>query len=300
MIEKRNILRYVPIKVISFIGTGISDYADFIIVENREKVLRLFFEYLLKKNSLWDKIELAEIRENSPNMEIIRELLLKYNKTAKIFTSCRCPYVLVSKDWKGYYSSLSAKFRNDLRTQHNKLLKSEFSFSFCTEKEKLNEQLLSVLMEMHFTGIIAKNKKSKLQTKDGLEFVKSLLNKLEIQKMASLYIMRINNEIAAYGLGFRYGRKYYFWNMGKNNKYARLNPGKLLICRMIRDMFENINIDEFDFLRGEEDYKYRWTKLQRTNYQVNVINKSWYSRIVFKMDDLYHARIKHDVQQTRA
>lgn len=49
MIEKRRILRYLPIKVVSFIGTGITDYADFIIVKDREKILTLFFEYLLKK-----------------------------------------------------------------------------------------------------------------------------------------------------------------------------------------------------------------------------------------------------------
>lgn len=56
MIEEKKILRYVPIKVISFIGTGISDYADFIIVKEREKVITLFFEYLLKKKDYGIKL----------------------------------------------------------------------------------------------------------------------------------------------------------------------------------------------------------------------------------------------------
>mgnify|MGYP000498213716 CR=1 FL=1 len=33
MIGKRKILRYLPVREVSFIGTGISDYADFIIMD---------------------------------------------------------------------------------------------------------------------------------------------------------------------------------------------------------------------------------------------------------------------------
>ena len=40
MIEKRRILRYVPVKVLSFIGTGLSDHADFIIGRSREELLK--------------------------------------------------------------------------------------------------------------------------------------------------------------------------------------------------------------------------------------------------------------------
>jgi len=54
MIGKRKILRYLPVREVSFIGTGISDYADFIIMDEREMVLSLFIEYLWKKKYLWD------------------------------------------------------------------------------------------------------------------------------------------------------------------------------------------------------------------------------------------------------
>ncbi len=75
--------------MVSFIGTGISDYADFIIVQKREKVLALVLEYILKK-SLWDKIDLRGIQESSSNLEGIKKELRKLDYSLNITSTGNC------------------------------------------------------------------------------------------------------------------------------------------------------------------------------------------------------------------
>ena len=103
--------------------------------------------------------------------------------------------------------------------------------------------------------------------------------------------MYINDEIAAYVLGLQRCNSYYYWNIGKNSKYDSYSPGKLLLHNMLNRYLSNNSIDEFNFLRGEESYKYRWTKLKRKNYQVYFRSNSLYSRAVFNVYDSYHSMV---------
>lgn len=292
LIEKRKILKYFPIKVISFLGTGVSDYADFIITKERGKVLTLFLEYLKKIKSLWDLIDLREIREDSPNLVIIRKELERLNFTSNAFCIGKCPYIKVNSDWNSYYSSLSSNFRQDIRTQFNHLRKSCLAYSFSLEEKDIDDILLDSLIDMHLNGIANKNKTSFLEKEIGKNFLKEIVSKFEEQGWIDINLMLINDKIVAYALGFQYGNKYYYWNIGRDNNYSHFSPGKLLLQHMLKEKFSKNLVDEFDLLRGEENYKYRWTKSNRKNYQINILSKSLYSKSVFKANESVHSIIK--------
>lgn len=178
--------------------------------------------------------------------------------------------------------------------------KNGLAHSFSSKEKDVDCIFLNSLIEMHLNGIAGKNKISFLETENGRCFFKEIIREFEKQGWVNLNVMNINGEAAAYVLGFRYESKFYYWNTGKSNIYDNFAPGKLLLQHMLKEYFLNNNIDEFDLLRGAEAYKYRLTKLERKNYQITVINNSFYSRIVFKMHDLYHARIKEDAKYAKA
>ena len=284
MIEKKRILRYAPIKVISFIGTGVSDYADFIIVREREKVITLFFEYLKKKK--WDEIELREIRENSPNLVLIQKALERLNLLSRIYVVGKCLYVETKGDWDLYYSSFSSKHRNDIHRQINRLKKNGLKYSFSFKAKELDSyQLITSLINIHLDRIAKKNKKSFLGTEEGRNFYNKMIQEFGKCGWVNLDLMYIDDVIAAYVLGFQYGGKYYHWNVGTNNKYISYAPGKLLLRYMLEEYYSVNAIEEFDFIRGEEDYKYRWTKFARKNYKITILSNSLYSKMVFKTRD---------------
>lgn len=289
MIEKRRILRFAPLRVVSFIGTGVSDYADFIIEKKREEVLKIFFEYLKKSKRFWDEIELREIKEDSPNLDIISKGLDKWGLSGAIYESGKCPYIKIDGDWSGYLKSLSKNFKQDLRTQYNRIIKKGFTYSFSKKEMETEDSFFSSLINMHLKGIDNKNKISFLKDERGRNFLKQIVRESERKGWITINIMNINDEVAAYDLGFQYENMYYYWNLGRNNRYDIFSPGKLLLHHILEGYFSSGEIDEFDFLRGAEDYKYRWTELARTNYRVSVRSDSLYSRAVHKTSDLYHS-----------
>jgi len=270
-LEKSRILRYVPWRVVSFIGSGkISDYADFIIVRRREEVLKGFFEYLGEKRRLWDEIDLREIREDSPNLAVLRNDLDNWGVKVTIHELGKCPYIKLNGDWDGYFKSLSKNFRQDIRTQYNRMDKKGFTHSLLFKEEGIDDLFLSNLIDMHLKGTDRKNKVSFLASEIGRGFFNEIVQKFGMNGWLGLNTLNINDKVAAYILGFQYGKIYYDWNIGKGDKYDIFSPGKLLLHQILEGLFSNGRIDEFDFLRGEEDYKYRWAKVGRRNYRVSV------------------------------
>ena len=288
IIEKRRILRYAPLKVVSFIGTGVSDYADFIIVKKREEVLRGFFEYLGEKRRLWDEMDLREIREDSPNLELLREILNTKGFIADISETGKCPYVKIDGDWDGYFKSISKGIRKDIPNRFNRLRRLNIKWQVEIDILGNAKEYIDNLFDISISRVLSKNKKNVFHSKHNRMFIRTFIKNFADNKIIYLAIFRIDSNIAAYRLGFLYSGVFYAWSTSINNKYKKFSPGKLLSKEVFHNFF-NRNISEIDFLRGEENYKYEWTKFARRNYRVIVRSVSLHSRIVFKVQDIYRS-----------
>ena len=84
-----------------------------------------------------------------------------------------------------------------------------------------------------------------------------------------LSFLEIGHEKAASYLSFDDGKTLYLYNSGISLSYRELSPGWVLLAYVIQWAIENGRA-EFDFLRGEEDYKYRFGAVDRWVMQVQV------------------------------
>jgi CelD/BcsL family acetyltransferase involved in cellulose biosynthesis len=67
--------------------------------------------------------------------------------------------------------------------------------------------------------------------------------------------------------------------MAFDPNYSNLYPSKLLLYELVKYCHAN-NLKEFHFMRGETDYKSKWTKTHRINYRFTFQNrKSLYGKI---------------------
>jgi CelD/BcsL family acetyltransferase involved in cellulose biosynthesis len=82
----------------------------------------------------------------------------------------------------------------------------------------------------------------------------------------------------------QYNSKYLYYQAGLDPKWARFSPGTVLFSYCIRRAIEE-GMEEFDFLQGDESYKYSWTKTARTNLEIRIFNKSIKARIVHFMEN---------------
>jgi len=77
-----------------------------------------------------------------------------------------------------------------------------------------------------------------------------------------LAFLEVNGDKAAASLNFDYKNKLWGYNSGVGREHMELSPGWVLLAQVIQWCCEN-NRYEFDFMRGEEEYKYRFGGVNR-------------------------------------
>jgi CelD/BcsL family acetyltransferase involved in cellulose biosynthesis len=83
-------------------------------------------------------------------------------------------------------------------------------------------------------------------------------------------VLIMHGRIAAYELGFLYGGVRYGWIMGFDPEYHKLSLGKVLTYHWIEDAFRRKEIVEFNFMRGDSEYKRKFTDHYRSNHHFIV------------------------------
>ena len=79
---------------------------------------------------------------------------------------------------------------------------------------------------------------------------------------------------------YLYGKRSYNYNLAYDKKYSNLSPGTLLMSWALADSSSR-DIAEFDFTRGEDDWKTRFTGDFRMHERVRVFKDSLYSRVLY-------------------
>lgn len=67
----------------------------------------------------------------------------------------------------------------------------------------------------------------------------------------------VGADLAAYSIGLLDGRSWRLWDTRINPNYRSLAPGRVLITEVMERLQAEGCWDEFDYMRGEEDYKIR-------------------------------------------
>jgi CelD/BcsL family acetyltransferase involved in cellulose biosynthesis len=89
--------------------------------------------------------------------------------------------------------------------------------------------------------------------------------------------LRHEHRLMSYTLGFVHRGVYYHWNIGFDAAYEAIAPNKLHHQFLIEECFRRHYL-EFDFMRGEYEYKYKWTDAFRENYGIRFLRRYGWRR----------------------
>ncbi len=287
-IRKYRLDGLLPYNVLSFLGEGLSDYADFIVCDRREEVLKLFLQEVRRLRRHWHKLSLVNFPENSPNFQFCEARLRALLGKLEPFEEVPCPFVTLKGEWEDYYHTLSKSLRQDIRTQHNKLKREGISFEF-VRKSVIDELELGKIANIHMKKLkylVSKgrgNRSNMFQNPIAMSFLEEVLPVLNHSGKIDFAYISFDGEIAAYVLGFKHNRIHYFWNTGYTPQFSNFSPGKILLYYLIEHHFRS-GYWELDFLRVREEYKTKWATGERFNHGIVIKNyKYLYPRMVNKL-----------------
>ncbi len=250
-----------------------SEYLDFIIEKGHERdVVYAIMDKIFSDEMLqWDVMNLMSINANSVNLiwfiKYAQEKLHYY----ETFGKRESAYIMLPETTEKYYKKLSGNERYRLR-RYRKTLVNDYSVSFnlVTSEEEL-ENSLNVFINLHQKRWKGKGGEGSFcdNRKEYIQFHRKVATLLLQNKWLYLAFLKVNNESVASQYNFIYGNKISYFQAGFDPDWAKYHVGSILQSFVIEDIISK-KISEYDFLRGTEEYKYRWTKTTRASLDMSI------------------------------
>ncbi|MEQ8677894.1 MAG: GNAT family N-acetyltransferase [Aggregatilineales bacterium] len=243
-------------KVVSAIGcVDVTDYLDVIIDKDCiGAVMERFAAYLSEQSALFDRINLCNIPEASPTFTNFPKILHEHGFTTEIEQLDVAPSIRLPDDWQDYLSMLDKKQRHELRRKMRRAGGGvDIDWYIVGEAHDMQEQLELFLKLMAASD---EDKEIFLQDENNITFFRELIPLLHKHGWVQLNFLTVDGVIAAAYLNLDYSNHILVYNSGLlRGEYDSYSPGIVLLANNIRYAIEN-NYEVFDFLRGNEPYKY--------------------------------------------
>ena len=237
---------------LSFIGSSdVCDYMDFIVQQGQESfVFSQFMDYLraLECNS----IELESLLPQSLTLKYLAPLAQDNGYRVEINQMDVSPQLILPSSWEEYLTLLKTKDRHELRRKLRRLERTKALTSY-TIAEK--EHLLQALETFFGLFKLSDTEKANFMTDQKRDFFKTMVLSLAEKDYVRLSFMAIGDRPVSSTLCFDYNGEIYLYNSAYDPTYASLSVSLLLKLFNIRDAISN-GVKRFDFLRGNEAYKY--------------------------------------------
>lgn len=255
---------------LSFLGgTDLVDYHDFLSTDHSvtgplEAIVRAIDEMPGVKS-----INLQSIPGNSATIAEFGELAEKFGWSVEICQEDVAPRLELPDSWDSYLASLRRKDRHELRRKLRRLdAAGEIGQIELTRPEDIDAAMdaFMTLYRMSAAG------KAAFMTADRERFFRSVAVGLAHEKATRLAFLEIDGEKVATSLSFVCGDVRYLYNSGYNPAKSSLSVGLLNHALAIRRSMEE-GIKVFDFMRGNEAYKYHLGAVDRAVFALTATRR---------------------------
>jgi CelD/BcsL family acetyltransferase involved in cellulose biosynthesis len=240
--------------VLRFIGSGITDYQDGLVTPTAVSGMCEFLErYFSTQGCDLDCI---------PPHSILRSLSGLWEQ------SHTTPVTTLPSTVDEYDKSLSTRFRHTLNNSWNRL-KRLGDVRFAAADQSNAHRFFESLLELHHARWLRRNMPGVLATPEIQDFHREAISKLLPAGQIRLAALLVNDvPISVLYLLWRNPAAYYYIG-GFSPDFSGYSPGSLLIRHAIHESIQ-AGLAEFHFLRGSEDYKYRWGAHDRALHRLRV------------------------------
>lgn len=253
-----------------FLGSiEISDYLDFIV---RPGDLAAFTAGLLAFLSSdpaipkWDTIDLYNLLDSSPSHDQLKQAAsaLGWGFTSEVTN--HAPVINLPGNWDAYLADLDKKQRHEIRRKIRRLEGADVpsNWYFVEDKNKLDDAIED------FLNLMAQDpEKEAFLTAEMVTAMSGTINSAFEHGYLQLSFLEIDGQKAAAYLNFDYDNHLWIYNSGLNRDFYSFSAGWVLLGYLLRWANENGRTN-FDFMRGDEAYKYRFGAKDRFVQRVTL------------------------------
>ena len=266
--------RFSVFKILEFIGTGLSDYLGIIWEKDQAQVVNDILHFLLKRKGDWNVINLRDIADIGP----VEKGFSRDGISLDMRLYERCPYVEINQFWPDYIKGKGSNFNKHMKYNLSKIDKlGNVELIYCDGRSDSGDKLAQTVWEIEKESWKQSAGTAHFANEGRRGFLGRIIDKFAARDWMDAILLRINGEIVAYSIGFKYNSKAYNYEVGY--KESCPGAGTYLTWNHIKKAFEK-GFGEFDFLRGDESYKLRWTKEHHDVYQLVVYKQKSFTSLL--------------------
>ena len=248
----------------------VSDYLDLIAAPGYEQpVFNALLDAIVQPNApAWDALELRDLPAHSPTLDGLSALAQARGWQVEKTAPAVCPVIHLPDTWEGYLSLLDKKERHELRRKIRRAEQFEDPVTlYVTADEAVLDTDLDAFIELM---IKSRRDKAEFMTDTMRSFFHTLGHAAHKAGWLHLSFIQVGGVKAATYLNFDYQGRVMVYNSGLDPlNFQALSPGIVLMGWLIQRAIESQHA-VFDFLRGNEDYKYRLGGQDTPVYQLCI------------------------------
>jgi CelD/BcsL family acetyltransferase involved in cellulose biosynthesis len=177
-----------------------------------------------------------------------------------------CPYIQLPGDWETYLVGIDKKQRHEIRRKMRRAGEYHLPVHCYMVKDS---NTLDEEVEGLFSLMAKDQEKAQFLTQAMRAQMSRIIQLAYDQGWLQLAFIEVGGEKAAAYLNLDYGDQIWVYNSGYDPQYREISPGWVLLGYLLKWANEN-NRRIFDFMRGDEEYKYRFGAVDRWVVRVQL------------------------------
>jgi CelD/BcsL family acetyltransferase involved in cellulose biosynthesis len=232
-------------------GADVSDYLDLLAAAGRED--EAWSALLAARAADTASWVLHAVPAASPTVTALPGLASAVGLHVDVTLEERCPVLELPASWDAYLATLSSKHRHELTRKIRRFEReAPDGRAVLVRGRQAIADRLDDFLALHRRSRVGK---AKFMDERMERFFRAALPALAERDGVALWLLEIAGEPIASFVCLEWDRTVGLYNSGFAPERATLSPGLVLLSHLIRDAIER-RYERFDFLRGEERYKY--------------------------------------------
>lgn len=207
----------------------------------------------------WDWMRLQSIQPTG----ILAQIFNSSAPTATVRTGLELPFLPLPSSLDALLAARSPNFRSEVRRRRRRMEHALPGLTcHCAEGAPAVAREMPTLMRLHRDRREQKQDAGIFARAEVREFHQRLLPALAARTQPRLYWLEAQGRPLAALYGFARADRFLYFQSGFDPSAAGFSPGTVLLSHVLEDCMRRQE-REFDFLRGDEAYKSRWTRQSR-------------------------------------
>jgi len=236
----------------------VSDYLDLIIEQGWEHAVYSHLLRWLHSDDAppWDIFDLCNLPEVSATYRDLAALYADSGLEVEVFQEDTAPQFVLPRRFEDYLQNqVDKKQRHEIRRKQRRAEREATIGLMLVGKQHVLEAEVDDFVVLQRAS---REDKAEFMTPEMRRFFLAVARRTLDMGVLRLFFLTINGEKAATMYAFEYNRRLWLYNSGYDPQaYAQLSPGWVMLAYVIEYAIA-AGCSVFDFMQGNEEYKYRF------------------------------------------